>query len=400
MSSWRFIGVVALVLGVLTAAGLALTVIIDPYGVDGLVAVKGVNAKKPESYTQVWAAKEARFRRAHPKTLLLGNSRTDVGLDPQSTAWPAEARPVYNFAIPGIGPDKVRETYAYAVETGAPKQLYIGLDFMDFLSNDPASAVVSGMPKVPTSLSWTTLSQVYLSQTALIDSVMTMLKQGDPYARTMTPEGWNTLADYKGIIRTEGHYSVALQRNEENIKAYLHRPRQILMPGGGETDSVRALRSMIEDAAARGIRMTFFTYPYHADLMETIGETGFWPLMEDWKRLMTRILAEYRQRYPGLIGPLWDFTQYNDYTTEPIPPAGNHHSKMKWYWEPGHFKVALGDILIHRMVSGQPTGFGTVLTPETVDHVLADEDAARARYRKARPGSVRRIGALCQKLGC
>ena len=88
-------GTLALLLAV---AGFNLA--IDPYGLYGF-AVEGVNARKPESRTHILLAKQQRLIHAQPETVILGNSRADLGLDPESPYWPEEFGTVFNFAIPG-----------------------------------------------------------------------------------------------------------------------------------------------------------------------------------------------------------------------------------------------------------------------------------------------------------
>ena len=56
---------------------------------------------KPRAAEQIGIAKTYQLERIAPKTLLLGNSRTEIGLDPMSPQFPAEQRPVFNASYPG-----------------------------------------------------------------------------------------------------------------------------------------------------------------------------------------------------------------------------------------------------------------------------------------------------------
>ena len=115
----------------------AFNLVIDPYGVFNLVAIEGVNAKKAYTYTHKRLAKERRALRLQPNTVLLGNSRIDVGFNPQSPAWPAEMQPVANIGIPGEGMDGIVRAYSLAVRKMQPNTIVVGLDFFDFLSASP-----------------------------------------------------------------------------------------------------------------------------------------------------------------------------------------------------------------------------------------------------------------------
>ena len=81
----------------------AINVVVDPYGIFRLVDRTGFNSVKPAAASRGPMAKAYQVLRVQPKTLILGNSRAEVGLDPNHPAWPQAARPVYNAALPGTG---------------------------------------------------------------------------------------------------------------------------------------------------------------------------------------------------------------------------------------------------------------------------------------------------------
>ena len=84
-------------------------------------------------------------------------------------------------------------------------------------------------------------------------------------------------------------------------------------------------------------------YPYHAQLLLLFQETGLWLAFEDWKRLLVRTIDEERAagRLRGEV-TLWDFSGISEPTTETIPMPKDRTTELRWYWEGGHFKAALG----------------------------------------------------------
>ncbi|MBV9377731.1 MAG: hypothetical protein JO320_22240, partial [Alphaproteobacteria bacterium] len=80
---------------VLTLASLsiALGIGVDPYRMYGTPVVPGWTALKPQIYKQASLAKTYQLERVGPATLLLGNSRVEIGFDPESPHWPAAAHP-------------------------------------------------------------------------------------------------------------------------------------------------------------------------------------------------------------------------------------------------------------------------------------------------------------------
>ena len=47
---------------------------------------------------------------------------------------------------------------------------------------------------------------------------------------------------------------------------------------------------------------------------------------------------------------LWDFTGFSPYTAEQVPRPGDTRTELQWYWEAGHFKKSLGDLLARERV--------------------------------------------------
>ncbi len=375
------------------AAGAA--AIVDPYGLDGLVVVDGFNKVKPASYLRPGPAKARRFARAEPATAILGNSRADIGLDPASPAWPASFQPVFNLGIPGGGLYDVVRGYLLARDSGV-KRMVIGLDFADFLiSEAPLEGDLTRYRAFSTGLPLELLVESHLSLRAAADTVRTLAAQHDPYAENMTDTGFNPLRQYVTIMRREGHAAVAEQRLRENVLAYLRREWTLTAPDGRPNRRMSELAMVMADAHARGIELHLFTYPYHADLLEMLHGLGLWPLLEAWTREVAALAAAPETR----AASLWNFTGYNAYTTEPIPAAGDNESDMSWYWEPGHFKAALGDRLIAAMFRAPGAGAGDVL-PGTdlltvdVEAALARTRDAGARYRLERASDVDRVERL------
>jgi len=83
----------------------AINLVVDPYGIFRLIDAPGFNSVKPAAPSRGPMVKAYQVQRVQPKTLILGNSRAELGLDPNHPAWPQTARPVFNAALPGTGTD-------------------------------------------------------------------------------------------------------------------------------------------------------------------------------------------------------------------------------------------------------------------------------------------------------
>ena len=54
---------------------------------------------------------------------------------------------------------------------------------------------------------------------------------------------------------------------------------------------------------------------------------------------------------------------------------------MRWYWEPGHYKSALGEHILERIIHGR-THFGRVLTAANIESALAEIREERDRFSR------------------
>ncbi len=88
---------------------------------------------KPRAAEQMGIAKTYQLERIAPKTLLLGNSRTEIGLDPMSPQFPAEQRPVFNASYAGRDVCTSLLMLRDAMAVRIPERIILGIDFQDML---------------------------------------------------------------------------------------------------------------------------------------------------------------------------------------------------------------------------------------------------------------------------
>src|SRR5438046_123959 len=122
----RWAGVTAFALMALAAAA---AIVVNPYWNHGTAPITGWTALKPRAYQEALIAKTAQLDRIAPKTLLLGNSRVEIGLDPESRNWPAGAGPVFNAAQAGRSLFTSQLMLREAISVSAPKLAVVGIDF-------------------------------------------------------------------------------------------------------------------------------------------------------------------------------------------------------------------------------------------------------------------------------
>jgi hypothetical protein len=397
----RYLLMAGLVAGACLVAAAAINLAVDPYGFYRWIDAAGFNAVKPRAGQQAMRNKVYGIVANRPDVVVLGNSRAEVGFDPRSAAWPPGAN-VYNAGVPGTGMENVAALLDLAVTQGNVKTALVGLDFADFLTTMDDEGARPPSPATPraTALGFAARMRdavtAVLSFDALADSLVTLASQRDPYAATITAHGFNPMHDYVAIAATEGYRALFAQRNIENARSYLRNSLH-LEPSTPPSASWAALARMKAVCVANAIHCVFVTYPYHADILELIDAVGLWPSLERWKRETVAVLAGTDSN-PAERIELWDFGGYDAWTTEAVPVSKTGSSSMRWYWEAGHFKAALGERIVRRVFDGDAEPFGTRLEPANIDADLAAIRAGRDRYRAAQPWASQAIRDLVQRL--
>lgn len=371
----------------LTGVGLFARVV-DPYDYWGSPAIDGLNRYRPASVKHLPAVKQRQYERLRPTTVVAGNSRVDVGIDPASPAWPAAMQPVYNFGLPGTDTPGVVSNLIDAAKVHRPKAIFLAVDFVDFRIAErdwrtfESSNTRSSSRGVVGILRQST--ETVLSLDALFDSLLAVAEQRSPYPAHITPAGYNGLGEYNQIVAAEGHAALFEQRNRENIRRYIQGPKAVAWPDRGGSAQWAALEDLARYCRENGIRLVLFTYPYHADLLLAFDRTGLWPAFGDWQRRLAALGAR-----EGV--PVWTFTRLDSATTEAVPAPGDTKTKLGWYWEGGHFKAALGERMVRAML-GQG-GFGAPLTPATAEIEFRRLGSDIASYRRANPAAAARLDA-------
>jgi hypothetical protein len=361
-----------------------LTVVVDPYRMYGSPALRGLTALKPRAYERSDFVKEYLIERVKPRTLLLGNSRVEIGLDPDDAVWPQEYRPVFNGAEAGrdLGTALVR--FRHAIQVAPLSLLIVAVDFPDFLDRNESPGLDEsrlpldrdGRPNSGRAMQlWKDRFKTTLTIDALADSLITLFNQNEATGVTMTEAGFNPLHDYELIARRNGYHWLFAQKYNAYRAQYANAPRpdfDALMRNA----NFRYLDAIIRTAVAQNIRVVIYIHPYHYTYLELLHDSDLWRSFEAWKRALLTTIDTAAGPERKLVRVL-DFSGYSAIELEPIPIEGDRQTTMRWYWESGHYKSALGSILLGRMLN--ENNFGRELTSQTIESVLNDIDAGRRK---------------------
>lgn len=393
---------------------LGLNGLVDPYGLVEWVRIEGFNDNKPAVANRSSLAKPYQVIRRRPDVLIVGNSRPEMGLNPRHRCFRPWGR-AYSLTFPGASFYLQARYLQHAMSARMPKLVLVAVDFLDFLVpagslNDPrrwppAKSPAEDRLRVTArggenpKYSWAMVRDFrngLLSLTALGDSLLTVAAQDDPFVVTRTPEGFNP-ADgyYRKIIRNEGQW-VLFEQKKQEVAERLKKRWDLFEGGQRWSRPLETLRRLLQWLVEGGIQASVFINPYHAEYLELIHQSGYGPLFEEWKRQVTQVAG----RYAG-IG-VWDFANFNRYSTEPPPAPGDLQSQLQWFWEPAHYRQQLGDRMLAAMLAdsggcqseaaASPPGIR--LTGANLERHLASQRQARQQYENRHPGLISALRRL------
>lgn len=386
---------------ILLIGAMTLNYWVDPYG---LYRPYNDGDWKPHAATQGELVKPYQVLKHLPRTLILGNSRSEVGFDPEDAAWPESAQPIYNLALPGTGTRVARRLFEHVLAVHSPQTIVLGVDFMDFLVSPDVS---KWEPEIIHRLLVTPDRQInndrwfqmmldgtvtLASLDAVMHSIDTVRVHGKPEVAHVTAAGFNPMRDYSRIAHNEGYFNLFRQRDIENMRAYQKRPKNLFSSGTHTSPAFEDVTAILDLARAHGIQVKVVIYPYHAHLLEILRISNCWNLFEDWKRELAHIVATHNPDQ----ATLWDFNGYHHFARETVPPAGDKQTVVHNYWEAGHFKKELGHQILARLSGEGEPAFGVALTPENVKvHLLAIRQNGM-KYRLERSAEIIQLEELAQ----
>jgi tetratricopeptide (TPR) repeat protein len=396
----------------------ATNVIVDPFWRFDLVSIRGFNAQRPVFSSYARMGKAGVDCRIRPAQVALGTSRAEVGIDPSYPAWNSVAGPVYNFALAGLGLKELTMMFTHAVSVSPNlKRATIGLDFLMFNAN--REAVVFGtevldfdperLLKGPSDSCLRSLlydADSFLGITGLFYSFKTVMEQRSDRDTTNFDNAmaWLSLYNKDGfrdqfdtlsnLIPIRGSRGLFLDAQEVAYVGHVWRPapdKRYCFARPGQPDTTQVFRDFVDDIYRSGVDVRLYLEPMHARMMLALQDAGLWPQFEDWKRGVVAILDEEARKLGKPPLPLFDFSGFNSVTDDVIPPPDDRSRKVKFFWEPSHYKKAAGDLILDRILGYAPPDhhlpddFGTKLSPANIEDWLIQTRVAGQQYRAVEP---------------
>jgi hypothetical protein len=344
------------------AIGLLITLIgvnflVDPYRFFGTLTKQGFNEIKPKPSV---LRDEVRLNLAikrQPSVVVIGNSRVEAGFNPLGEQALLLKTPVQVLAIPG---NTLAKTIPSLIELGnkAPiKTILVGLDFQDYVTARDIreqSLQVSTVDQIilPDLVRLKWLSLVTID--SVIDSFKTLRIQRQSFPETLAASGFNPSLDYIQHVSQIGHHGL-FEHSMGSLKGKIERAKQganfnKFLP---TSPRLAEIALILEVARQKQWNLELFFYPAHAEALALYEAEGLGELISAWKNEISLKVETARRENKNLR--LWDFSCLSEVTGEVIPGKGDHQTKMKFYWESGHFKESVGDLIMNRILKDQPT---------------------------------------------
>jgi hypothetical protein len=369
MSSRRYLfWFVATFLG-LAVVTATFNLIIDPYLVFGSPRTKGVNQVKTEINEYVFLTKAFEPFRRSTDVLIAGNSRVEMGLDPNHACFEKLGLEAYNLGIPGAGVGRQLNYVLNVVYSQPVRRILLGVDFVDFLEEEGSPRPLRDLNVTTGNLprrfdgsnnpeyKWVSAQTRFkslLSLNALISSVQTLLLQG-PYRADRLPNGFNPARDFSRATSLEGPGAL-FEQKMASVRERFVTPMSIYYADGSLVREFDLFSRFLDIAAVEGVEVVVLAGPFHELFWDLLREKGLLEMHMDW-------LAEIEGRVRRAEGQatIWDFSMDSEFIHEPVPPAGVKTSALNWFWEPSHYRKSLGDKMLDSMLAsecGSPVSFG------------------------------------------
>ena len=359
---------------------------IDPFAMFWSPKIDRINQIKPEAGKRSRITKAYQVHKVKPQILIIGNSRVDMGLNPQSNHFAGKI--VYNQGMPGAG---VAMQVDYAIDAinnnDTIEQLLVGVDFLDFLlseqqvTNFKAEINHHAQPSYAFRLdsadnddNFARISRfkekmaMVFSLDAFSASISTIYQQKS-MASSINANGFNTALSYVAIMNSEGIKPLFRQKLQE-ISARLTRNPWVIKAQNTPpySPTFAHLGRLISIAKQRKINITFFINPYHYSYLNTLADNNQWHNFQVWKET----LVHYLNVTQGEDFILWDFSGVSSFVNE-IVPLTKPKQQMRWFWEPAHYRKELGEkMLAVILVKDRSTNnnFGKRLTVRNIANLL------------------------------
>jgi len=373
---------------------------IDPYDI--------YHPAEYKSNDPVWMSKQLRLAKAYrvkqlkPQGIVIGASTSQLGIDPDHPGWRKNVYPRYNLALPGANSYESFRFFQHSHALNPPKQVLIGLDFVSFnvfskLSDDfnEFYMIVSREGKRQDHY-LTNLAVTLFSLSAIKASQKKMFYRGEGTHFSNGTEIGEEIDSQPRNNRSTMMWSATKFVTRLLMPPPTH--RFCLDDGVRANPSFQYLRQILETSKESEADVRLFIQPTHVYLLEVLKTLGMMEEYEKWRHRLIDLVESVNKKYPkNLKFPLWDFSGYNTVTMDEVPPAEELKRPMDWYYDVGHFKKSLGDLIQDRIFNYSdeervvPKDFGIQINSKNIDLYQRAQRSKQMEYMLVHQEEVKEL---------
>ncbi len=375
--TWLFLG--SLVFGLTGLA--AFNAMVDPYGV-----VQGPRTGPLVDYKNFSerTAKAALIAEDRARTVILGSSRVETAIDPESSALLDDPQPVINLGLAGTNYVEIDRVAHYALGHGPSiEKVYYFIDLFHFNENYVLGDEFVNSPFSPD----LAVAEYY---GILLLSLRTTSASGSVLLDAL--EGRRSKIGLNGFRDRRNPRSTTMIRVRSILRRFADSPN--LYGNLRLSDELlKRFRMLVDAWVDRDLEVVLVFNPLHATMLELIHQHGYDESFNDLRRFVTEIAAEHGTKQIQV----WDFTGYSTWTCTDPYPVSDERDGLRWHHESSHYKVELGDEILRRISQGIETrGFGRQLDLDTLDDHLANLQEDADAWRRHNPRQVELVRYLAE----
>ena len=311
--------------------------------------------QKPAFEKNVRLAKAHIVQRLKPSAAVLGSSRAEIGLNPGHPGWGDKL--VFNSGLPSASIAEMSNYLEHLQLAGGLQLAVVGLDLFQFNPDKAGSPDFrecrlnqGRYPELVNSLRrWCDIPYLWISPLGYQQLAAEHSDAPIPSVYLANGSRGPNAKDWE--IRKLGSQLQLFEASEQEYRSKAGLYDGLADIGDFANSPVsKAFTEILTFAHQNEIDTRFIISPSHARQWETIHAMKLWPTFEDWKRFLVSANQQVAREHSRDAFPIWDFADYNNFSTEPVPEDTADAPRMKWYWESSHYTKQLGDIVLNKVL--------------------------------------------------
>jgi hypothetical protein len=346
------------------------TFVVDPYHVSEWSSIPGVNERRTRAHADGYRVAVGHgLVETQAGTILLGSSRSHDGFPHDIPDWPGGFE---NMAMGGTNAFEIANAAVLAAENENIRCVVIGLDLREFGDYPRADATYWLTP-----LAGGSQLQSHIQTSLSLDAFARALQTVIDNATGGSDVDWVTAYAPEN---SRERFDTELAKRYRSYLGYVY-----------DSERPEFVFRGIDALLARGIQVRIFIHPIHSRIEEARWRTGIDDLELQLRRDLVSLAAARNPQpprapcFPGGAMEIWDFAGFPE-VAQSAPPAHSGDPVNPWYYEPSHYRPALGLTILQRLL-GEPTmppvapdQFGVRLTTDNVETHWANVAARRQAW--------------------